>query len=256
MRPVTLNRVVLVFAVVFAGFWLWNLVRKALAVRSAARRILASLRETFAAEHELTLIAHLPDEARAPLDTLGAALAPLGLERICDFEDVDVRRAAGVTIPIRAFASPSEPLGALAYHHPQLDRVLLDVRTSLSDGRTLITTTAVEATKLASPPELERQALPGETAPAEVVASHRRWLDQLLADTPGLTATASRTPDEVLAQARREQRSKHEHRERVGWITFDEMVAMSRGRQDVARLTHAAIQRELAKQSRQPSAGC
>lgn len=244
-----LNRIVLVFAVVFGALWLWNLVRKALAVRGAARRILTSLRETFAAEHELRTVDELSDESRAPLDEIAVALAPFGLERVCDFEDADISRGAGSTIPLRAFASASEPIGALAYHHPQLGRTLLDVVTKLSDGRTLITTTAIEATKLSNPPELERRALPAETTPAEALGSHRRWLEEALAATPTVTATAARTPEEVLDDGRRVQRLKHEHRKRIGWVTFEEMVAMARGREDVARVTYAAVQRELARQS-------
>lgn len=242
-----LNRIILVFAVVIGALWLWNLVRKALAVRGAARRILGSLRETFAAEHELRTVAELPDEARAPLDEIAAALAPFGLQRVCDFEDADISRGTGLSIPMRAFASPSEPIGALAYHHPQLGRTLLDVMTRLSDGRILTTTTAIEAAKLTNPAELERHAMPAETTPSEAMSSHRRWLEQALAAAPAVTATSARTSDEVLADARRVQRLKHEHRKRIGWVTFEEMVAMARGREDVARVTYAAIQRELAR---------
>jgi hypothetical protein len=250
----TLNRVVFVFALVFGAFWLWNLVRKAFAVRSAARRILASLRDNFAAEHELRVVTELPDDVRAPLEAMTAALGPLGFTPLCDFEDVDVSRSAGRSIPMRAFASASEPTGAVVYHHPQLGRTLLDVGSDLSDGRSLTTTTAIEASKLANPPELLRQPMPGETAPAEVVASHRRWLAETLAQAPGVTARGASTIENLFAEARRIQRLKHEHRKRIGWITFDEMLAMSRGREDVARLTHAAIQRELARESRQGKA--
>jgi hypothetical protein len=250
-----MSRLVIVFAVVFFFVWVWNLTRRVRAVRAAARRILGTLRDNFAAEHELRAVASLPEDARPHLEEVRQRLGPLGFAHVFDLEDADISRTAGRAIPMRAFVCTSEPLSALAYHHPQLARTILEIGCQLSDGRTLSTSTAVEATKLQNPPELERQTLPPETSPDNLLASHRRWLAETQAAAPALTVSCSHTPEEFLQEARRVQRAKHEYRKRIGWITLDEMRALSRGREEVAQQTHAEIVRLLAREARSGGAG-
>jgi hypothetical protein len=103
-------------------------------------------------------------------------------------------------------------------------RECMDIGTDFSDGRSVSTSNAGAAGKLADPPEMETHVVP--------------------ADTP----VAIGTTEELFQLQDRAAAQKADYRRSLNWITRDELLAMAEGNEAFADAVYEEIQKQLAEE--------
>jgi hypothetical protein len=102
--------------------------------------------------------------------------------------------------------------------------LFVDLETLFPDGTVLATSTAGNAGVWTPPPFLNREFLPRSTSVDTLLARHR----ERLRARAGAQPVPVRTLAEVIAATDATERAKRAHRQALGWITRDELSALSR----------------------------
>ncbi len=119
----------------------------------------------------------------------------------------------------------------------------VEFSSEMSDGRFFSSSNAAAAEKIGMPAELDRRFHPTNTPWPRLLAEHRARLTAATADGAGVTT--ARGIDDLEARFDRENALKRAHRERIGWITREELLKMSGGNPAIADAIHVAIRTQL-----------
>ena len=115
----------------------------------------------------------------------------------------------------------------------------IDCESELSTGGYWVTSNAMEAGKLNSPPGFDMKLFPVNTRHESVFAAHQQRLGEFLRANPGTRATSMRTPAEALEMQHRMQTVKAAHRKAVGYVTEDELKRMGADSRTAAKIKQA-----------------
>ncbi len=97
----------------------------------------------------------------------------------------------------------------------------------------VLTSNASAAGTFNSPPSFDIAFLPQDTSLDTVRSAHESRLATARART-GAEPTSMVSLDDVLAMEARVKRAKYTYREASGWITLDELIALTRGNRPIA----------------------
>ena len=227
--------------------WLISWLLSRLGPRRSAKAILDTQKKLYSERHEYrTVSAHdFRDLDLAYYDETQAWLEAQGFRHLGDVENVTLAR----TMPrarafIRSMVSADGTISAGVYDvrlkswMRLLQRLFvlprdmrtLDLETELSDGTFVATSNNLGADAMTPPPGLDRSLYPRETLPEELLSCHTRAVKQALASSPGVTAVAHRTLDELLEAEHRLQAMKNAHRKSIGYVDRRELARIDGGK--------------------------
>lgn len=125
----------------------------------------------------------------------------------------------------------------------------LDIGTDFSDGRSLSTSNAGVAGKLADPPEIETLTLPAETTAEALLQAHNARIAQAKAAQPDSPPVAITSAEVLFELQDRVTACKAAYRRSLNWITRDELLAMAGGNETFTDEVYAEIQKQLAEEA-------
>lgn len=105
---------------------------------------------------------------------------------------------------------------------------MLDLVSIYPDGTMVETSNALPARVWDDPPFLLREYLPQPTPVEQLVAVHRERLRLHAEPMPSLWPVRVHTLLEVIAASDATERAKRAYRQRIGWVTRDELARFSR----------------------------
>lgn len=126
---------------------------------------------------------------------------------------------------------------------------MVDLITIYPDGTIIETSNAAPARVWQDPPFLLREYLPQRIPVEHLAARHRERLRERAAAVPRVAPVSVRSLPEVVAAADMTEAAKRAYRQRIGWITREELARLSR--LSGARLDEleAAVQEVVAAQA-------
>jgi hypothetical protein len=217
--------------------------------RGASSRGGARLREEldalFSGEHDYQKVApaDFPNADLAFYDRVQRELEALGFRKLADVEDQTLSRVYPETRTfvrvmvadaalIRAGAFHLRPRGGLVGLFAMFRMVPRDVRvvelaTELPRGRFLVTAPTRGLDRLDPPPEAKVDRLPPGTPIAELVAHHRRRIQEYLRSHTAHTPVSMDDYDAVLASVQRGHVAASNHRQKIGRLSKDELERMT-----------------------------
>lgn len=131
-------------------------------------------------------------------------------------------------------------------------RLLVALRTELSDGTLVATSNAGELRLLVPPPTTDGQSLPWPTAPADLVQAHDARLAKHRARgaAPAFRPTCT---DDVVAQVERLRRTELAWRQGRGWLTEADLLHLAGPKGlEQAKLLWPYVQARLAATASRP----
>jgi len=127
-------------------------------------------------------------------------------------------------------------------------QVCMDAGTEFSDGRSVSTSNAGAAGKLADPPEMETHVLPAETNLETLLQAHAERVAQVQAEHPEARPVPIAKAEELFQLQDRVAAQKAAYRRSLNWITRDELLAMASGNEAFADAVYEEIQKQLAEE--------
>jgi hypothetical protein len=201
------------------------LLRKA--CRAGAQKIHASLLASFQCEHEYRAATRdeFPGMDWSGYDDLRDVLDARGMTLLGGIEDVTESRANPEMRTLIEMHVGFQGTVSVATYRVQ-GMQIVDVISELTDGRMLLTTNA-EINKLTPPPNTRRETLPASTRAEALLDLHLERLHELRKREPGAPFVIIGAIEDVLDAARRSSRTTSEHRRSIGWLTREELLALS-----------------------------
>jgi hypothetical protein len=117
------------------------------------------------------------------------------------------------------------------------------------DGRYLITSNATSAGKITMPPAMEQHYFPYGTPTPVLLEAHRKRLQEILLESPGIKPLAAATTEDILQAHDRLSAQKSAYRASVRWITQDELRAMSNSNHAYADEVYIEVQKLLEREA-------
>ncbi|HKB59815.1 MAG TPA: hypothetical protein VKC56_07180 [Gallionellaceae bacterium] len=254
-----------------------------LATIQFARNILRNLRETYSGEPHTRLSAEEKDFPHLDLAAYARfrdTLESRDFRFLGDYEIADVSRARGSPMTrtfIRYMISADGTMVSSYYQVRQrtgkrlrmlfnelmdgrgkaawedfkqavANRPCMDIGTDFSDGRSVSTSNAGAAGKLADPPAMETLILPAETGIEALLQAHAARIAEVRAQHPDAQPVAIATTEELFQLQDRVAMQKADYRRSLNWITRDELLAMSGGNEAFAGAVYEEIQKQLAEE--------
>src|SRR5262245_5409947 len=213
-----------------------------------ARKVLASFRKNYPEVGKMRLVgSDLPDQCRPHLLEAARKILPLGYTFICDIEDANGTETVGFPMVLRYFGSQDLIDGVATFYSPTFRCLLYELATPLSDGRLLVTVNAPIKTSILA--EIEFLTLAINTSFVDLRQAHRDRVDTVLRIRPDLREPMPSSTEQNLEESQKWTRKKHEYRRQIGWVTEQELIAMSGlGHEQRARQIFHEIQRLLLEE--------
>ncbi len=220
--------------------------------RRGARNALRTQKEIYSEEHAYRLVRpeEFADLDHAWYQWVTETLGGLGFIYLADIENLTVKAAmpsaeafirvfvgengtvtAGAyDVKLRGFMGALQGLGLL----PR-DLRTVDLESELSDGTFVATSNSLGADQSADIPGIHRTQMHRNTAPGQMLDSHRYTLRVVLERLPGVEALRMETFEEVMESQKRQQLLKHRHKAGMGYVDREEIRRMGGiGKQGVA----------------------
>ncbi len=164
------------------------------------------------------------DDARQRLEQQGYTL-------LADEENVSLRNTNMARTFLRRMLSRDQTAIATLYHfkskaQPNKQFKVLDLETSFSNGRFMLTTNAAKAGGFDSPPEIDAFFLPADAPLEAVMQSHQFRVTKFLTENPGTQAVRLNGMEDVHRAGNEMQRIKAEYRSQKG-LTKAELERIS-----------------------------
>jgi hypothetical protein len=232
-------------------------------LRRVARRVLAIRMERWATPHERAPVSldAFPTLDRAFYDEATRALAAEGFTTLGDFENLSItRQNAALRTCIRTFEDATGSVAALVYHvNVEGTRVArrfpahqktFELHSELSDGHWVLTSNAPETSHFTAPAVFDQLRLERATPLARLLASHRERLAKYLAAHPGAKPLPAATLEGIFARGERQRLLRHEHHEKIGGITRDELRGiLGPAREYLADAVFVEIEKEVRERA-------
>lgn len=233
----------LLFSALFT-FVLLFLGRRGVGERSG-RRLRDELDALFSGEHEYRDVkpAEFPFADVAYYDRTQATLEAQGFRKLRDIEDLtlsrvypDARTFIRVMVDdgalIRAGVFHLRSRGGLVGLFSALGVIprhvqVVELVTEVPQGRFLVTTPTRGLDRLDPPPEAQVDRLAPGTSPEELVAHHRRRVQEHLRAHPAHTPVQVDTYEAALASVQRSHVVASRHRQKIGRLSKDELERMT-----------------------------
>jgi hypothetical protein len=233
----------LLFSALFT-FVLLLLGRRGAGERSG-RRLRSELDALFSGEHEYREVtpAEFPYADVSYYERVQKELEALGFRKLSDVEDLtlsrvypDARTFVRLMVDdgamIRAGAFHLRSRGGLVGLFSALGVIprhvhVLELVTEVPRGRFLITAPTRGLDRLDPPPEALVDRLPPGTPAADLVAHHRRRIQEHLRANPAQSPVHVDSTDAVLASVQRGHVVASNHRQRLGRLSRDELERMT-----------------------------
>lgn len=233
----------LLFSALFT-FVLLFLGRRGVGERSG-RRLRDELDALFSGEHEYRDVtpADFPFADVAYYDRVQAELEAAGFKKLRDIEDLtlsrvypDARTFVRVMVDdgalIRAGAFHLRSRGGLVGLFSALGVIprhvhVLELVTEVPRGHFLVTTPTRGLDRLDPPPEAKVERMPPGTPVAELIAHHRKRIQEHLRAHPAQTPVEVGSYEAVMASVQRSHVVASRHRQKIGRLSKDELERMT-----------------------------
>lgn len=197
------------------------------ACRAGAASIYSDLVATFGGPHEYRSARR---EEIAGIDWSGydqvrSEMEKRGFELLGGIEDLTMSRVKPETpnfIEVYAGMEGNVTVGTYNAYGVHV----VDCMSEAPDGRLFITTNA-ELNKLSPPPDWRGEVRPASTECGELLDLHLARLAQLHETEPGLRFVPIRSIDDAITSATRSSRASAEHRRSIGFLTREELAALT-----------------------------
>ena len=226
-------------------------------IETAVEKIYKTLKSSFGQSHEYRIVNSEDFQGYVDLayyHRLQSALIEQGYTWAGDIEDMTVAeelREYNSRIFIRVMINSTHNTSIGFYHfNPKIplgflaQAKVIDCETEFSPEKYLVTTN-VSKTLFDYPPGFDVIHLPGNTSYKNVLKTHYQRLQRAMSNW-GLFPTNLHSLEDVLAMQERMQQAKNSHRQRIGYITQEELnrfkvspeIAREVGRRLRERFTH------------------
>jgi len=203
-------------------------------LRQTAERILASVRHMYAGKalYRRASEREFPHLDFSTYRRAGEALEARGFRHLADQQNLNAQGGAALAPTlVRSWVSADGTISAGHYQlrHLRWQRVYDtdDLVSELEGGGFVLTSTAELSSVWSVPEAFDLEFHTRDTPLPDLLRRHRERVAAAVARSPHVRAHAVATWDDLVALQVRLRAAHHAHRRRIGWLTLDELKALS-----------------------------
>ncbi|MFT5221100.1 MAG: hypothetical protein ACI87H_003244 [Gammaproteobacteria bacterium] len=215
-----------------------------------AQDVLQSIKGNFLSDHDF---AEVKSESFRDLDidfydSLQAKLEVLGFVLLLDIEDKTISEQGGIRALIRTMRNPQSETLAAFYYISVLGDGFIEFESFLSDGNIVLSTTMPESEEITTWPKIHTSHYSSDVDEKEIYRAH---LENVVQSCRKGSETFSLTIDsfnELAVKQNYMNQHKHDHLQKIGWVTKEYLLAQSKGDEVIADGVFEAIQKLVAQE--------
>lgn len=201
-----------------------------LATARAAEDVFHQLTSVYDEVHELLPADPdaFPGVPREGYTMVGAELSEMGFRRLGSMEDRTVSEALpAMRTYLDVYTNATGDIFCATYRvqTPEIEQQIVDFESQFEDGTFLATTNSLAAAWMTPAPQIDTEIMDAYASTGRISMRHRERLAEAR-ERGRLTKTVS-SLEEVLQTQRAFSAFEVEHRQSVGYMTYDELLAMS-----------------------------